>query len=294
MRRTLGLLLLLGALLAGCGGNDAKLPAAPATIRIGTKNFTEQRILGEIYRQALEQAGFRVALKTDIGSTEIIHEALRGGALDMYPEYIGVLLSEVAGVRDRPGSPARALELAREYEGLKGFEILDASPFSDSNALAVLPTRAATAHMRSIGDLAQIRKATIAAPPEFRTRVEGLVGLQEEYGLRGLRIHALPIGAQYAALDGGHVDAAAVFTTDGQLAQRHYRLLADPKGLFADQHVAPIISSKVTRRYGSRLATTINAVTRRLTVGAMRRMNADVDLHGQTPAAVAKAFLAGG
>lgn len=293
MRRALpGLLLVL--LVAGCGGTDDQAPEAATPIRIGTKNFTEQRIVGELYRQALERAGFPVALKTDIGSTEITHEALRGGAIDMYPEYIGVLLSEVARVRDRPRDPAAALKMASDFERLRGFRVLAASPFSDSNAVAVLPAFAGRYRLQRIGDLARVPGgATVAAPPEFRTRVEGLVGLQDEYGLRNLKVEATPIGGQYAALDREKVDAAAVFTTDGQLSEKPYVVLRDPKRLFALQHLAPIVSAQIVRKYGRRFTDAVDRVTRSLTTRAMRRMNADVDLRGQTPAAVARRFLSG-
>src|SRR4029453_6738313 len=105
--------------LAGCGGSDspgnrtATGDDAPAPLRIGTKNFAEQFLLGELYKQALEAKGFPVELKDNIGSTEIIHQALTDGALDMYPEYMGVLLSEVANVRARPAGPAAAYERAQ-------------------------------------------------------------------------------------------------------------------------------------------------------------------------------------
>src|SRR3954453_9069446 len=102
--RRLGLLLAVGPMAPGCGGSSrpaSPTPAGdrwPAPLRIGTKNFAEQFLLGELYKQALEAKGFRVELKENIGSSEIIHQALADGALDMYPEYIGVLLSEVANV----------------------------------------------------------------------------------------------------------------------------------------------------------------------------------------------------
>lgn len=297
MRRALAAVAVLAATaaLTGCGADSGSVRRGQAQpIRIGTKNFTEQRILGELYRQALQRAGFPVELKTDVGSSEIIHEALRGGAIDMYPEYVGVLLSEVAGLPERPADPAAALRTARRFERRAGFAVLASSPFSDSNAIAVRPELARRHRLRTLADLARVRGATIAAPPEFQTRVEGLVGLRDVYGLGGLRVRALPIGEQYGALDRGRVDAAAVFTTDGRLARHDYELLRDPRRLFADQHVAPIVSQRLLRARGPKLARTIDAVTRRLTVAAMRRMNAAVDLHGRSPAQVAAAFLRGG
>jgi osmoprotectant transport system substrate-binding protein len=287
-----------GLALAGCGGSEDPAPsgtgdaAAETPLRIGTKNFTEQFVLGELYRQALEAKGFRVELKVNVGSSEIIHEALTGGGLDMYPEYMGVLLSEVANVRARPTSPRAAYDAAKAFEERGGFTLLAMTPFSDANALAVTPDFARDEGVRAVADLGRVRGTVrIAAPPEFRTRFEGLVGLEQRYGLRNIRAVPMAIGEQYEALDDGRVDAAAVFTTAGQLAGRRYVLLDDPQDVFASQHVAPVISRRALRRYGPRLPATIDAVSHRLTAVAMRRMNAAVDLDRRAPAAVADAFL---
>src|SRR3954471_6718142 len=129
--------------MTACGGGDnAKKKAPLPTITIGTKNFTEQYILGELYAQTLRRAGFRVNLKSDIGSSEIIDKALTAGSLDMYPEYTGVLLSEIAGDRRRPSTAREAYDRAKTFEEKRGFTLLARTPFSDSNALAVLPAYA--------------------------------------------------------------------------------------------------------------------------------------------------------
>ena len=284
--------------LAGCGGADAPkastTAAAKPPLRIGTKNFPEQFLLGEIYKQALEARGFPVELKANIGSSEIIHQALTDGALDMYPEYVGVLLSEVANVRARPKSPDAAYRRAQAFEAAQGFSLLAPSPFSDQNALAVTPAYARRHHLRDIQDLKRVPGTVrIGAPPEFQTRFEGLVGLAQLYGLHNAKARALAIGRQYAALDSGRVDAAAVFTTDGQLANGRYVILRDPRGVFGTQHVAPIISRTALRRYGPRLRAIIDTVSRRLTAPAMQRMNAQVQIDRRATADVAGEFLHG-
>jgi osmoprotectant transport system substrate-binding protein len=295
--RRLALLLAALLVLGGCGGSDKPKsatgdPAREAPLRIGTKNFAEQFLLGELYRQALEAKGFPVELKTNIGSSEIIHQALTDGALDMYPEYVGVLLSEVAQVRTRPKSPRAAYAAAQAFEARKGFMLLGMTPFSDANALAVTPAYAERHHVRGIADLRRVSGTVrIGAPPEFQTRFEGLIGLAQRYGLRNAKAQAIAIGRQYAALDSGRVDVAAVFTTDGQLAGGRYVLLDDPRGVFGTQHVAPIISRAALRTHGPRLQAVIDAVSRRLTASAMRRMNAEVQLQGRSSAAVADRFL---
>jgi osmoprotectant transport system substrate-binding protein len=285
--------------LASCGGDDGAGAttatgddAAAAPLRMGTKNFPEAVLLGELYSQALQAKGVRVVLKPNIGSSEIIHEALTGGALDIYPEYIGVLLSEVANDRSRPMDPRAAYRAAKAFEERNGFTLLGMTPFSDSNALAVTPRYAREHGLRTIADLDNVAgRVQIGAPPEFSTRFEGLVGLEQRYGLDNLRTTPLAIGRQYPALDSGRVDAAAVFTTDGQLSRKQYVLLDDPRGVFASQHVAPVISRAALRAHGPELAQVADAVSQRLTASAMRRMNAAVVLERREPRAVADEFL---
>jgi osmoprotectant transport system substrate-binding protein len=282
--------------LAGCGGSSKSsdkhggASSDAPTITIGTKNFTEQFILGEIYRQALEANGFNVELKSDIGTSEIVDRALTAGSLDMYPEYTGVLLSEIAGMRERPRSPEAAFRRAKAFEEKRGFTLLAMTPFSDSNALAVSPATARKFKLKTIKDLERIPGVTIGAPPEFRSRFEGLVGLRQLYGLNGVRVQAFKIGEQYPALASGKVDAAAVFTTDGQLMKGRYVLLTDPRGLFAFQNVAPVIRADIVKRY-PKVASVIDSVSARLTTAAMRSMNAAAVERKEPPAKVAGDFL---
>jgi glycine betaine/choline ABC-type transport system substrate-binding protein len=151
------------------------------------------------------------------------------------------------------------------------------------------------AKRRGVSSLADLRglkpKPKIGAPGEFSARVEGLKGLRKVYGLREYTFKALDFGDRYPSLDNGKVDVAAVFTTERQLSGGRYVVLKDPKGLFATQHVAPIISQKVLKAFGPRLRTVIDAVSAKLTTEAMRRMNGAVDIDKRSPRAVAAEFL---
>jgi osmoprotectant transport system substrate-binding protein len=294
---TVGLALLV-LVLGACGGDDpdttqTTIKGSGPPVRIGTKNFTEQDILGELYKQSLEANGFRVTLKGDVGSSEIIHQALVLGSIDMYPEYVDLLLSEVANMRQRPRKAAAAYRQAKKFEEGRGFTLLAPTPFFDSNALAVKPRFARRHRLRSIADLRRLHALKLGVPPEFRTRFEGGIGLKERYGLtkKHLKLEVLQIPRQYSELESDRIDAARVNTTDGQLASRKYELLKDPQRVFATNHVAPVISRKALSTHGSRLTATINAVSAKLTTAAMRKMNAAVDIHHRTPRAVAAEFL---
>ena len=227
-------------------------------------------------------SGFPVELKANIGSSEIIHQALTDGALDMYPEYVGVLLSEVANVPRAAGEPGRRLPpRAGVRGGAAASRCSRMTPFSDRTRWRSSPRYARRHHLR---DIARPRAACpaasrIGAPPEFRTRFEGLVGLASSTGCATRKARALAIGSQYAALDSGRVDVAAVFTTDGQLAERALRDPARPARRV--RHPARRARSSAARRcsrYGPRLRAVIDAVSRRLTAPAMQRMNAQVQI----------------
>jgi osmoprotectant transport system substrate-binding protein len=286
--------------LAACGGGDTVAttttatapPPSEAPVRIGTKDFTEEYVLGELYSQALEARGFDVELKRSVGSSEIIHQALGNGVLDMYPEYIGVLLSEVANVTMRPSSPAAAYRLAKQFEEKRGFTLLAQTPFSDSNALAVKPAFAKRTGVSSIENLKRLSpKPRIGAPKEFKTRFEGLVGLKRVYRIRKPRYIVLDPDQRYSWLNAGRVDVTLVFTTERQLSTGRYRVLDDPRRLFGSGRVAPVISRKALQTHGPRFRATVDAVSAKLTTDAMRTMDAAVDIDKREPHDVAADFL---
>ena len=292
------LVVLLAAALcaAGCGGGAgddgparSEKPEAP-TIRLGTKDFSEQFILGELYAQALRAKGFEVELKADIGSSEIVDQALTLGSIDMYPEYTGVMLSEIAQKPQRPKSAQAAYDSAKKFQESRGFTMLAMTPFENANALAIKPDFAERESIRSIPDLRKAGRVMVGAAPEFRTRYEGLEGLQKVYGLKNLRVRPIQIGRQYGELDRGGVQVAAVFTTDGPLGAGDYQVLEDPERLFSFQNVAPVIARK-TLDAAPGLAAAVDAVSAKLTTEAMQGMNAAVALEGEEPAAVAERFL---
>jgi osmoprotectant transport system substrate-binding protein len=277
----------------GSSGASAQPGKGKPPVTIGDKNFTEQYILGDLYKQALEAKGFKVTLKGNIGSSEITDKALTSGKIDMYPEYMGVVNTVLAGgsETDRPKSAEDAYTRAKAFEEKRGFAVLDKTPFFNADANAVKPEFAQKNGLRSTADLKKLKSFTFGAPPENKTRFEGVVGMKKVYGLNNLKFKPLAIGLQYKALDQGQIDVAAVFTTDGQLQGGKYTVLTDPKAVFGYQNVAPVVSKKVLAAEGPAFAQTLNAVSAKLTVEAMRKMNAAVDLDKQDPAKVADQFL---
>ncbi|HKP91995.1 MAG TPA: glycine betaine ABC transporter substrate-binding protein [Thermoleophilaceae bacterium] len=297
--------LVLAAAVAACGDSDSEDSGSKSSVpsgqpgkgkppvTMGDKNFTEQYILGDLYKQALEAKGFTVNLKGNIGSSEIIDKALTSGKIDMYPEYMDVINSVIAGGKDedRPKSADEAYTRAKAFEEKRGFTVLDKTPFFNADANAVKPEFAQKNGLRSTADLKKLKSFKFGAPPENKTRFQGVKGMKQVYGLNNLEFKPLAIGLQYKALDQGEIDVAAVFTTDGQLQGGKYTVLTDPEGIYGYQNVAPVVSKKVLAEQGQAFADTLNAVSAKLTVEAMRKMNAAVDLDKKEPADVADQFL---
>ena len=262
-------------------------------VTIGTKNFTEELILGELYAQALRAKGFTVKVKQNIGPSEVVARELDAGRIDGYPEYTGTILSVLAGDSRRPASAQQAYARAARYERTHSATLLAMAPAEDTNVLVTTPAYAATHRLVTIGDLAKLgSSATLAGPPEFRTRFDGLVGMSEVYGVTDLRFRPVKIGTQYETLRGGRADLIAVFTTDGELSQGGYRLLRDPKKIFGFQNVTFAVRQDALKREGPAFAKTIDTVSAKLSTQALRLMNAAVELDQQRPEPVARQFLA--
>jgi osmoprotectant transport system substrate-binding protein len=294
MARLIALLAALALVLAGCGGDDddgGDGAASDRTVTIGSKNFTEAVILGELYRQALEAKGYTVDLKSSIGSTEIIDVALTGGEIDMYPEYTGTMLTVVFGEDEPQESAESTYDRAKELYEEKGFTLFEMTPFSDSDALAVTAEYAEENDLESIGDLAGLGTFKLGGQPEFETRLQGLVGVKEKYGIEDVTFVPFTGISPYEALDQGAVDVAAIFSTDPPLASGDYVVLEDPEANFGFQNVAPVVSQELADDLGDDFRETIDAVSEQLTEDAIIAMNSAVAIDQRPADEVAREFL---
>ena len=311
-RRLLFLLVVMSALVAaGCGGDDEEGAATTAAdtgaaatqpssstpsgeqpaIVLGTKNFTEQYVLGELYRQALEAKGYDVTLKSDIGSTEIIDAALTSGQINVYPEYTGTALTVVFGAEGSEDTAEATYEAAKAKYEARGQTLFEMTPFSDSDAIAVTVDTARKYELKTVGDLKDVPSLTLGGQPEFRTRAQGLPGLRQNYGITQVEFVPFAGISPYEALDQGKVLAAAIFSTDPPLNSGKYVVLEDTEAQFGFQNVAPVVDQELADAGGPELADTLNAVSKLLTTQAIIVMNSAVAVDQKTPDAVAKAFL---
>jgi osmoprotectant transport system substrate-binding protein len=282
----LGVAIVLGGAAAAPAGNSA----AGTPIILGTKNFTEQYVLGQLYKQALEAKGMRVGYKESIGSTELIARALTSGQITLYPEYTGVMLTVTFGRKSTPKSALATYQLAKQLWGRRGYVLGNQTPFQDVDAVAVLRATANRYGLKTVGDLRKVPDLTLAAFPEFETRQTGLVGMRRAYGITNVDFKPLAGISAYTLLDRGEVLAAGVFSTDPPLGSGKYVVLRDPRNIFGFQHVAPIVSRKLVRE-NPQLLPTLNRVSRLLTLKAMIAMNKAVAVDKRSPARVADAFL---
>ena len=271
-------------------GGTANAKTTAPTITIGTKNFTEQYVLGQLYKQALQAKGFKVAYKENIGSSELIDTAQKSGKINFYPEYTGVV-ALVLGHAKTPKSLAQNYTAAKAYEEKHGSTLLKQTPFYDSDSFAVLKKTAAKYGLKSIGDLKKVPNLSYGGYPECDKRITCLLGFKQVYGLTKIKFVQLGTIPVTKLIDSGKVTGGDIFTTEPAFATGKYVALADTKHIFGFQNVAPVVKKSVVSAYGAKFTDTVNAVSAKLTNAAMIAMNKAVDVDKKKPAAVAAAFL---
>ena len=275
--------------LGGAAAAPAALEQRQATpIIIGTKDFPEQYVLGQLYKQALEAKGFKVQYKENIGSTELIDKSLRSGKVTFYPEYTGIMLSVTFARKTLPKSDLATYALAKKLYGARGQTLLKQTPFQDRDAIAVLRSTANKYGLKTVGDLKKVPNLTLAGFPQFETR--WAPSLNHLYGVK-FKFTPLAGISAYALLDQKKVLAAAIFSTDPQLISTKYVVLSEPRNMFGFQHVAPVLCKKLVAENGTRFTSTVNRVSSLLTGKAMIAMNKAVGLDKKPAATVARAFL---
>jgi osmoprotectant transport system substrate-binding protein len=295
----------LALFVAGCGGgngggggggasqsaSDQPGKGKPA-ITIGTKDFTEEFVLGELYAQALRAKGYKVNLKRNIGPTEITDRALTSKRIDAYPEYTGITVAVTAKKDVLAPTKEETAKLAKDFYEKRGQVVIGPTPFQDVDAIASTKAFAQKNGLKSVADLKKLPSFSLGARPEFKSRFTGLVGMRKEYGITKAKFKQLALGLQYQALDKGDVDTANVFSTDAQLASGKYTVLQDPKGVFGFQQIYFVINKpKYEALGGPAFANVITSVNKLLTNNAMQSMNAAVDLDKKDPKVVAQQFL---
>jgi len=315
MRGVLALLTLLVAAvtIAACGSDDGTSTEAGSTasgdnliqenpdnnavkLTIGSKNFTEQFILGEIYAQALEAAGYQVDTDLNLGSEQVALKALENGDISGYPEYTSTALTSFFHVapEDVPSDAQEAVDQTQpDFEKL-GLTAFAPTPFADANAVGLLRSTADELGVSTISDLqGKSQDLTLAGSPECRQRIDCLAGLEKYYDLQFAKFTPIDIGLRYEVLDKGDADLSILFTSDAQLFvdSDKYTVLEDDKGVLPAGNVIFISDAKVAQEAGPDYQATIEKVQQGLTLEVMQELNARVDIDKQKPADVAAEYL---
>jgi osmoprotectant transport system substrate-binding protein len=311
----LALALTLG--VAACGGGDGTtgsgteaseeggeaagaIQSDPAngkvSLTIGSKNFPEQEILGEIYAQALAAAGYKVKTALNLGGETVAHQAVKSGQISGYGEYASTALTSFFAFEPEevPSDATEAWEKAKgefEKEGLTAFP---PTPFASANAVGTLKKTAEEKNLKTVSDLKDIsEELSLYGSPECRQRIDCLAGLEKLYGLKFKKFVPVDISLRYTVLEKGQADLSILFTTDPQLAAEKdkFVILEDDKHVFPAGNVIFVTKKSTAEEAGPDYEKTIVQVQKGLTLPVMQELDARVELEKETPKAAAAAYL---
>jgi osmoprotectant transport system substrate-binding protein len=266
------------------------------SLTIGSKNFPEQEILGEIYAQALAAAGYKVKSDLNLGSETVALKSVKSGAISGYPEYASTALTSFFGLEPEevPADATEAWEKANaefEKEDLTAFE---PTPFASANAVGTLKKTAEKYGLETISDLEGVsEKLSLYGSPECRQRIDCLAGLEKLYGLKFKSFHPVDISLRYTVLEKGQADLSILFTTDPQLSAEKdkFVILEDDKHVFPAGNVIFVTKTKTAEEAGPDYEKTIVEVQKGLTLPVVQELDARVELEKETPKAAAAAYL---
>lgn len=288
MRAKLHHLFLFAALSLGVLA--AQTAPAQQPVRVGSKNFTEQLVLAELYAQALEAAGIKVERRINLGGTLIAHKALEEKQIDFYPEYTGTML--LAVLKQPVMSDRKAVyDTVKAGYAAKGLTLLNEAAVNNTYNMVVRPDTAAQHKLETLSDLARVAsQLKLGAGPEFRDRADGLPGLKAKYGIVFKEDVQMAIGLRYQALANRQIDVVNGYSTDGMISALKLKRLTDDKNLWPPYYVVPVVRSEALAA-NPKIADVLNRVSATLDEPQMAAMNYKVDGDKMEPRDVAREFL---
>ncbi len=261
-------------------------PAIPGeTVRVGSKKFTENIILGEMARQAGSAAGYTMAHRAELGGTRVLWNALLAGEIDIYPEYTGTLQYEILAQKHFD-----SFRQVRRHLDALGVGITRPLGFNNTYALGILPANPRLANVRTISDLRGREGLRFGFSNEFIKRADGWPALQKTYGLRPAVVRGMDHDLTYRALINGDIDVMELYSTDAEISYYQLRTLIDDRALFPD-YQAVFVYNKKNGRVPPGLTEAIRRLEGRIDAATMSRLNARVKIEKERPAAVAASYL---
>lgn len=282
------------------GGSGSAIQSNPengkVSLTIGSKNFPEQEILGEIYAQALTAAGYKVKSALNLGSETVALKAVKTGQISGYPEYASTALTSFFGLEPEevPSDATEAWEKANEEFEKEGLEAFEPTPFASANAVGTTTATAKKYGLKTVSDLEGVsEKLSLYGSPECRQRIDCLAGLEKLYGLKFKSFTPVDISLRYTVLEKGQADLSILFTTDPQLSAEKdkFVILEDDKHVFPAGNIIFVTKKSVAEEAGPDYEKTILQVQEGLTLKVMQELDARVELEKETPKAAAKAYL---
>jgi len=292
--RVVGAVLLAFVLVASACGDDGSggdLKDGP-TITIGSTNFYEQLILGEIYAQVLQANGYSIERQFNLGPREVVNPALKDGEIDLLVEYTGALLNFEGGTPTTDSEETyAALQAALAGSGVVA---LGYAPAEDKDGLVVTAETASSLGVSTISDLAAHNGTLVfGASAECPDRAFCLLGYQDVYGLAFADFVPLDSGGPLtvAALEGGEIDVAALYTSDGAIAAKGFVLLEDDMHLHPAQNIVPVIRQDIIDAYGQELVDLLNSVSEAITTAELSEMNKRYNIAAEDADVLARDWL---
>lgn len=274
--------------LSACGGT-----AEGATVRIGSKEFTEQYLLGNMYEMLLDDAGFDAQF-TPMGGTSENHQALMEDQIDLYPEYTGTALLTQLEMEYDPSMSQEAVynTVKEQYEEQYNLTLLQPTNFNNTYCLTMPEERAQEMGIETVSDLSQqAGDLVFGTTQEFVERSDGLPGLQETYGGFNFdEIQALDPGLLYTGINEGDIDVTTCFGTDGQIAAYDLVVLEDDQNFWPPYPAAPVVRMDVLDENPG-IADALNPLSAVLDGNTMQQLNWEVAGNGREPDEVAREFL---
>jgi osmoprotectant transport system substrate-binding protein len=302
--------LLTGAFLAGCSSSSSPSTSsnpltgggnqASGSIVVGSDNFQESVLLADIYGQALAAKGYTVSYKLNIASREVTYGLLKSGAITLKPEYNGALLAYLDSLvkTTTPQTSTDQVDAAIAKELASNLQVLNPAQAQDNDTLTLSKNAAAKYSMKQGSSIADFITAlnggqvSIGAAAEFQTRYQGILGLEQAYGLKASQItfKSLDAGGTLTetALSQNAVDSGDLFTTDPTISQNGLVTLTDPKNIFGLQNVLPLVNKTALNSVG---VAALNAVDAKLDSATLLALDVKMQTDKQDPAVVAKAWL---
>ena len=273
--------------LYGSSTSDSATP-----IKVGSKDFTEQFIIGEMYALVLEKEGFQVERRLNLGGTPVAQAGLESGEIDVYPEYTGTGLLTVLKLPASSDRKAVFQTVSKAYKEKYNLVWLDPAPMNNTQALAMTEAGAEKFGVKTISDMvANADQLTMIGPPEFEQREDGLPGIQAKYGDFRLKDYkSVDPGLRYKGLVEGEADVAVAFGTDGEISAFKLLLLEDDKALFPPYQIAPVVRQETLDTHPG-MAKALNTLAPKLTDETMQRLNYRVSGEKLEPEEVARDFL---